>query len=119
MRVFSKKVRPLFLAFVGSIGLLASSVAFGQLVKCADENGTCNVSAQSAVVYGKNSTWIGKVANAPSIACNNATFTDPLYGTVKECQTKTVASMTVCAQENGTCATPTPSLVLYLSLIHI
>ncbi len=31
MRIFSKKVRPLFLAFVGSIGLLASSVAFGQI----------------------------------------------------------------------------------------
>ena len=43
------------------------------LVKCAVENGTCNVSTQSAVVYGKNSTWIGMVANAPSIACNNAT----------------------------------------------
>jgi lactam utilization protein B len=37
-------------------------------------------------MYGKNSTWVTRNATAPGIACNNATFGDPLYGTFKECR---------------------------------
>ena len=55
-------------------------------VKCADENGTCAVTGPSSVIYGKNTTWVVRNVTTPSIACNNATFGDPLVGTVKECR---------------------------------
>jgi Flp pilus assembly pilin Flp len=51
---------------------------------CADEHGTCDFSGTKQVRYGKNSSWnYGTFTN--SVACDNDTFGDPLYGTVKEC----------------------------------
>ena len=87
-------------------------------VKCADENGTCAVTGPSTVMYGKNSTWVTRPATAPGIACNNATFGDPLYGTVKECRIvggapAPASAWVKCADENGTCAVTGPSSVIY------
>jgi YVTN family beta-propeller protein len=54
---------------------------------CANENGTCTVPAGTlaTVSYGANASYNVKTGVNPSIACNNATFTDPLVGTVKAC----------------------------------
>jgi YVTN family beta-propeller protein len=54
---------------------------------CANENGTCTVPAGTlaTVSYGANGSYFIKTGVNPSIACNNATFTDPLVGTVKAC----------------------------------
>lgn len=67
--------------------------------KCADEGGTCSFSGTATVRYGSGSTWITKVVTGP-VACNNDIWTDPLFGTVKECDLATVAAST---------PTPTPA----------
>jgi hypothetical protein len=52
--------------------------------KCADENGTCNFTGPMFVRYGAGNNWVyGSHAN--SVGCNNGTFGDPKYGTVKAC----------------------------------
>jgi len=79
---------------------LASKTGQSSLwVKCADENGTC--SGTGAIRYGKGSTWIYGEING-SIGCNNGVFTDPLYGTVKECWIES-GSFQQCANENESC----------------
>ncbi len=51
---------------------------------CANENQVCTFSGTRQVRYGKNNSWnYGTYTN--TVTCNNATFGDPLYGTVKEC----------------------------------
>jgi hypothetical protein len=59
--------------------------------KCAMENGTCTIPANSIVRYGANGAYVTTVASN-SIACNNATFGDPIYGTVKHCDVASVNS---------------------------
>ena len=57
-------------------------------VKCAAENGSCAVRAgtTATVLYGANGRYIARVvAGGTALACNNATFTDPLVGTAKAC----------------------------------
>jgi YVTN family beta-propeller protein len=66
---------------------------------CANENATCVVptGTLATVSYGANGVFNVKTGVNPSIACNNATFTDPLVGTVKACYyvvTGTVATGT-------------------------
>lgn len=51
---------------------------------CADENGTCSFSGTKTVAYGRNCTFAQQTATN-SISCNNATFGDPLVGTLKKC----------------------------------
>lgn len=51
---------------------------------CAQENGTCTFSGTMTVRYGANNSWFYRVATN-SIACNNATFGDPIRGTAKAC----------------------------------
>ncbi len=53
--------------------------------QCAGENGTCSASGQ--VVYGGNG-WFSQRNSSGSIGCNNATFGDPIPGTVKACYTQ-------------------------------
>jgi hypothetical protein len=60
--------------------------------KCADENGTCYVAAPANVRYGSGATWTASRSVTGSIACNNATWGDPLAGTVKECDTDGTAA---------------------------
>ncbi len=52
--------------------------------QCASENGTCTFSGTMTVRYGAGSSWYYRVATG-SIACNNATFGDPIQGTAKAC----------------------------------
>ena len=54
-------------------------------VYCADEGGTCTFSGTRTVRYGAGTSWNTLVATG-SIACNNATFGDPIVGTVKTCE---------------------------------
>ena len=51
---------------------------------CSDENGTCSFPGTKTVRYGAGSTFYTQTATN-SIACNNATFGDPIVGTVKHC----------------------------------
>jgi hypothetical protein len=87
-------------------------------VDCAAENAICTLptGGLATVYYGANGMFATKVGVAGSIACNNATFGDPIYGTVKRCSYKlltvggTVNALPVgavsCAVENGSCALP-------------
>ncbi len=52
--------------------------------QCASENGTCTFTGTMTVRYGAGSSWYYRVATG-SIACNNATFGDPIVGTAKAC----------------------------------
>jgi hypothetical protein len=60
--------------------------------RCASENEECNLSAAvpvgqvTAVRYGAGSTWVTRMVGPEGISCTNTVFTDPLVGTVKECQ---------------------------------
>jgi hypothetical protein len=55
---------------------------------CANENGTCSFSGGTAsVAYGANGSFFYKSATG-SIACNNATFGDPLPTVGKACYYK-------------------------------
>jgi MSHA biogenesis protein MshP len=59
-------------------------------IDCASEGGVCSiVGANPAVIwYGSNSSWYFKIGISGSINCNNATFGDPIFGTVKSCKYK-------------------------------
>ena len=72
---------------------------------CANENGTCSFSGTASVAYGANGAFNYKNATN-SIACNNASFGDPISGTAKACyyQLTTTTTWTNCANENGTCS---------------
>jgi len=73
------------------VGTQSSLAVFGLLsgptqtwTFCSDENGTCSFSGTVTVRYGAGSTFYTQTATN-SIACNNATFGDPIVGTVKHC----------------------------------
>jgi len=77
---------------------------------CANENGTCSFSGTASVAYGANGAFNYKTATG-SIACNNATFGDPIPGTAKACYYQSTggtpggpSGYTLCANENGTCS---------------
>jgi hypothetical protein len=59
---------------------------------CAVENGDCDLrnaiaSGQTTTVrYGANNSWYSRTVGPEGVACNNATFGDPIVGTVKQCQ---------------------------------
>ena len=57
-------------------------------VACGVENASCALpaGATATVWYGANASWAVKTGVTGSIACNNATFGDPLFGTVKACR---------------------------------
>ena len=52
--------------------------------RCASEGGTCNFSGSKSVRYGANGVYATKTLTGP-VACTNAVFGDPVYGTVKAC----------------------------------
>ncbi len=73
---------------------------------CAAENGTCSFSGTMAVRYGANGSYFYRTATN-SIACNNATFGDPIFGTAKQCDYSPQPpnnGWTQCSGENGTCS---------------
>ncbi len=51
---------------------------------CANENGTCSFTGTRLVAYGASGQYSWRTATG-SIACNNATFGDPIPGTYKRC----------------------------------
>jgi hypothetical protein len=83
--------------------------------RCAVENGTCSFSGTREVRYGANGVFAYRTATG-SIACNNATFGDPVYGAVKACDYSnalvSVTTTTLPAQLPTTTTTmpaPTPT----------
>ncbi|SMF20000.1 Pectate lyase [Alteromonadaceae bacterium Bs31] len=81
------KVLPSALPLVLLAGLSHSSFAqtADNYTYCADEGDTCSFSGTREVRYGANSKYNYLIA-AGSIACNNKTFGDPIYGTRKTCE---------------------------------
>jgi hypothetical protein len=82
---------------------------------CANEGDVCTFAGTTQVRYGANSNYAEKSATG-SIACNNATFGDPLPGVAKQCEYRRVAGMpaigpapltvlpwNVCAREGSPC----------------
>jgi type IV pilus assembly protein PilY1 len=57
---------------------------------CAVENGICAIVGTKEVAYGAGNNWKFMTVNA-NVNCNNATFGDPLQGTVKACYTRDTA----------------------------
>ena len=57
------------------------------LTSCATENATCTLPAGKVAVvyYGASSKFFSKQGVTGSIACNNASFGDPISGTKKAC----------------------------------
>jgi hypothetical protein len=52
---------------------------------CAPENGTCSFTGTQNVAFGANGQFYYKTNVTGPIACNDATFGDPIFGTVKAC----------------------------------
>ncbi len=72
----------------------ASSISGVQWISCARENQMCNFSGTKRVRYGAGINWReGTFTNG--VACNNATFGDPIPGTVKSCETSDLGSDTM------------------------
>ncbi len=63
-----------------------SSTGNSVWTNCSNENQICSFSGTKRVRYGAGTSWREKISTG-SIACNNATFGDPIPGTFKTCQT--------------------------------
>jgi len=83
---------------------------------CANENQTCTFSGTKLVRYGANGSYVQQTATN-SIGCSNATFGDPVFGTVKHCDytdaPATSSTWGFCANENLTCTFSGTKLVRY------
>jgi YVTN family beta-propeller protein len=58
------------------------------LTQCATENGTCTLPSGrvATVYYGASTSYFSRTNVSGTLACNNATFGDPLRGTIKSCR---------------------------------
>ena len=54
---------------------------------CASEGGTCGFAGTQEVRYGANGSFVYRTLTGGT-ACTNGVFGDPLYGTIKQCQTR-------------------------------
>jgi len=54
---------------------------------CASEGQTCSFTGTKEVRFGANGQWVTRTATG-SIACNPATFGDPLVNVVKRCEVR-------------------------------
>jgi YVTN family beta-propeller protein len=74
-------------AFVQQIDASEPGFAPSGLTSCANENATCAIPAGrvAVVYYGANNRFFSRMGVTGSIACNNATFGDPISGTRKTC----------------------------------
>jgi hypothetical protein len=65
----------------------ATPVPNGSETACAVENGLCTIPAgiSATVFYGAAGRYVSRTGVTGSIVCNNATFGDPIGGTVKAC----------------------------------
>jgi len=58
----------------------------GTWTHCANEGQECDhVGGAHTVRFGKGNNWVYQIEGG-NVSCNDETFGDPLYGTVKECQ---------------------------------
>jgi len=86
---------------------------------CADEGGTCTLSAASDVAYGANGAFNIKLGLTGTVTANNATFGDPILNTAKSAYYKLSGTrtgpdgFTWCADERGTCSFAGPVDVAY------
>jgi cytochrome c553 len=57
-------------------------------ILCANERSTCVLpaGATATVWYGAGSSWVVRTGVTGSIACTNAVFGDPIFGTIKSCR---------------------------------
>jgi hypothetical protein len=93
-------------------------------VNCAAEGGVCAVPETRTVRYGGNGIYLYKSVTG-SIGCNNAVWSDPLFGVVKACDYAGAAAApppppppadtqwTKCADENGVCTVSGTRAVRY------
>lgn len=58
---------------------------------CSDEGSICAVPGNAVVKYGANGQYVEKEVNG-SVVCDNTTFTDPVFGTIKSCAYKLLPS---------------------------
>lgn len=77
-------------------------------VRCAAERGTCTLPAgtPATVYYGAKDQWFSRSAMSGAVACSNATFSDPLFGTPKACF---YVPAVKCSDERGNCTVPAGS----------
>ncbi|HLL17469.1 MAG TPA: galactose oxidase-like domain-containing protein, partial [Rubrivivax sp.] len=101
-------------------GLVTQAVLPVGTTICAAENASCTVPAGSiaTVYYGANGAHSARGNLTGAVACTNANFGDPIYGTAKSCSlhiTSTTTSGSAaqlppgaigCAAQNGVCALP-------------
>lgn len=89
----------------------AGSVAAQQWVKCASENGFCDVAGSAVVHYGAGKQWTQRRVSG-RVACNNQTFGDPAVGKAKACYVEAASGgdrpavkpeWISCAAEDGVC----------------
>ena len=73
-------------SYLGSGKAPAGSTA-GSWVSCASENGSCVLpsGAQATVIYGANGRFNHLTGRTGTVSCSNATFSDPIVGTAKQC----------------------------------
>ena len=77
----------------------------GDWTRCAIEGGRCNLVDSQVVRYGVDGAWLYNTAGS-TVACTNATFSDPKPGTRKECYVGTpvpAGGWLRCAVEGGKC----------------
>ncbi|WP_211462729.1 DUF6055 domain-containing protein [Collimonas silvisoli] len=73
--------------------------------QCATERATCVVGASThSVSYGASDKWVTKSLSG-NVACTNATFGDPIPGTVKSCAIGPLAPTPTSAVDTGTTTT--------------
>ena len=72
---------------------------------CATEGGVCAFTGTAEVRYGADGVYVYQTLT-DGIACTNAVFGDPIYGTVKACAFRIPTApteWTFCAAEGGVC----------------
>jgi hypothetical protein len=69
-----------------ALALCLLCLPFGAGAAAVAQEGKPFTLDQAGIVkYGKGAKWVAKVLPAGAYRCNNGTFGDPYYGTVKEC----------------------------------
>lgn len=71
----------------GTTGFACQQSAPASYVRCAGEGQECQVPYFTRVRYGDGNTWTPlRYVGKEGVSCDNATFSDPLVGVLKQCQ---------------------------------
>jgi YVTN family beta-propeller protein len=102
-----------YLGQIGSEETVAPAALPAGAVQCAAEGRNCTlpVGTPATVYYGANGSYTSKGVVAGAIACNNASFGDPIFGTGKSCS---YVAAVKCAAENATCTVPAGAMATVL-----